>query len=414
MKVKTIVLASGKSSRMHPLGDKNLLCLEGEPLIIKLLKRAKQGGLKDFIIVTNKNNDKKIRENLSLFGFTKAKTCIQKNQNLGVAEGVRVGLKQVKNTESVFILGGNDFINPKTYKLLIKQTKKKKARGGILAYKTKKYFPGGYLKFNKKERLQRIIEKPGEKNTPSSYVNIFAHFFLQAKDIKTALAKIPKKLKSGDGIYEKQIDALAKKIPISVFLYDKEWHTVKYPFHVLSLSGFFLSQAKTKISRKAIISKKAPLSGKGIVIKKDVRVLPGATIVGPCYIGENTLVGSNCLVRNANIEKNCDIGFGTEVARSVLSPCVSAHSSYIGDSVISTKVNFGAFSCTTNLRLDHKNIQIKIKNKTLDSGAKKLGSFIGSDAQIGAGVFLSPGKLVNKGDFIYNKFQLKTIKKEKN
>ena len=59
--IQTIFLAAGRSSRMHPISDKNFLEFLGEPLLLKLLKNAHIGGLKHFVIVGNKENLKKIK-----------------------------------------------------------------------------------------------------------------------------------------------------------------------------------------------------------------------------------------------------------------------------------------------------------------------------------------------------------------
>jgi CTP:molybdopterin cytidylyltransferase MocA len=54
--MKTIVLASGKSSRCAPIPDKNFLYFRDRPLLAHLLLRAERGGLGDFIIVSNGEN----------------------------------------------------------------------------------------------------------------------------------------------------------------------------------------------------------------------------------------------------------------------------------------------------------------------------------------------------------------------
>lgn len=64
---------------------------------------------------------------------------------------------------------------------------------------------------------------------------------------------------------------------------------------------------------------------------------------------------------------------------------------YIGDSVVDDNVNFGAFSCTANLRLDKKNVRVKIKEALIDSHHTKLGAIIGQGTQIGIGAKLMPG-----------------------
>ncbi|NJP03889.1 hypothetical protein HC823_01290 [Candidatus Gracilibacteria bacterium] len=89
--------------------------------------------------------------------------------------------------------------------------------------------------------------------------------------------------------------------------------------------------------------------------------------------------------------EGCEIGFTSEVARSYLRENVGAHHAYVGDSIIDSGVNFGAFSVTTNLRLDKKNIKVTIKEDRVDSGRSKLGAIVGKKAMIGSGGKLMPG-----------------------
>jgi NDP-sugar pyrophosphorylase family protein len=64
---------------------------------------------------------------------------------------------------------------------------------------------------------------------------------------------------------------------------------------------------------------------------------------------------------------------------------------YIGDSIVDDAVNFGAYSCTANLRLDKKSVRVKIKDESIDSNHTKLGAIVGKGTQIGIGAKLMPG-----------------------
>jgi dTDP-glucose pyrophosphorylase len=157
--MKTIFLASGRSSRMEPLDDKNLLEFGGKPLILHLLENAKRGGAKNFIVVTNKDNKKEIATLLQNAKFS-AELTEQRSLDDGMAGGVRDGLRLVKPSESVLVLGGNDYFEVKILKEVIAQGEK--YDGAILAKKLQKYFPGGYLQVSGKYFITSVVEKPGE------------------------------------------------------------------------------------------------------------------------------------------------------------------------------------------------------------------------------------------------------------
>ncbi len=394
--MKTIFLAAGKSSRMEPLSDKNFLEFCGEPLLIKLLKNAENGGLKNFIIVANKENREKIENTLQKFSFT-ADVVIQEEQKEGMAGGVLTGLQACDPEEEVVLLGGNDAIDPAIYKELLSVGGK--ADGALVAKSIDKYFPGGYLQITGK-KITTIIEKPGEGNETSSLVNIVAHYFKKCGDLKGKLIALDL-LKSGDA-YEQALQVLLETREFHVVEYAGEWHAIKYPHHVLEMQEYWLSllPKENEIHPSVVISDTARIHGEQVYIKEGVKIFDNAVVCGPCFIGKNSVIGNNALVRESNIGEKNEIGFCSEIARSFLSQGASAHHAYIGDSIIDKNVNFGAFSCTANLRLDKKDVKYLIKEERVSSGRTKLGAIIGEGSQIGIHAMLMPGCKIDANSFI--------------
>ncbi len=392
--MKTIFLASGRSTRMDPISDKCLLEFGGEPLFLKLLKNAKAGGLENFIVVANKYNQKEIETILAKENFP-AEVTQQKNLDEGMAGGISDGLELVDENESIFIHNGNDYINSNFYAEIL--DKSKNADGGILAKRMKQYFPGGYLQINDQNQITKIVEKPGEGNEPSDLVNIVAHFFQSAEKLKSCL----KETKSPqDDVYEVVLDKCFQTQKFVAVEYDDFWEAIKYPWHVLNMMDCFLAQQKTAISSSTEIADSATIKGNHVIIEDGVKITENAVIQGPCYIGKNTIVGNNALVRNSMIGPNCVIGFNTEVARSFLHKNITTHFAYVGDSIVDEGVNFGAFSCTANLRLDQADVKVKIKEERVDSHRGKLGAIVGKDAQIGIHAMLMPGAKVPVGQAV--------------
>lgn len=394
--MKTIFLAAGKSSRMAPISDKNFLEFCGEPLLIKLLKNALQGGLENFIIVASAKNKDKIANTLQEFNFT-ADIVVQKNREEGMAGGVLAGLRECDPEEAVVLLGGNDAVDFSAYEELVKTGQK--IDGALLAKNVKQYFPGGYLQVNN-GKITSIIEKPGEGNEPSNLVNIVAHYFKQASSITTLLTHL-NLTKTGDA-YEQALQQLFKTQVFHAVEYKGKWNAIKYPHHVLEMQDYWLSQLpkKNKIHPSVIISDTARIHGEQIYIEEGVKIFDNAVICGPCFIGKNSVIGNNALVRESNIGQENEIGFCSEIARSFTAQKVSAHHAYIGDSIIDKNVNFGAFSCTANLRLDKKNIKYNIKEERVNSGKYKLGAIIGQGTQIGIHAMLMPGCKVDANSFV--------------
>lgn len=394
--MKTIFLAAGKSSRMEPLSDKNFIEFCGEPLFIKLLKNAQKGGLKNFIVVTNTENKEKITNTLQEFNFA-AEVVTQVNQEEGMAGGVLAGLNICPPEDEVVILGGNDAIDPVIYGELLRVGKKND--GALLAKTVDQYFPGGYLQVVGK-KITAIVEKPGEGKEPSNLVNIVAHYFKRSRDVFNAIQSL--NLASAGDIYEQALQILFKKQAFSVVEYTGEWHAIKYPHHILEMQEYWLSQLskKNKIHSSVQIADTARIHGEQVFIEEGVRIFDNAVVCGPCFIGKNSVIGNNALVRESNIGQGNEVGFCSEIARSFTAQNVSAHHAYIGDSIIDRGVNFGAFSCTANLRLDKKNIKYSVKEERVNSGRSKLGAIIGQGTQIGIHAMLMPGCRVDANEFI--------------
>lgn len=397
--MKTIFLSAGRSSRMDPLSDKNFLSFQGKPLILKLLENAHKGGLDNFIIVGNQENLDQIEVLKSENSFL-SNAVITKQEDLnGMHGGLNVALEFIEDGEPVIVLNGNDFINPQAYKDLVNLGKNHD--GALVAKEIDSYFPGGYFEVGSDGRIKSIVEKPEPGTEPSSLINIVAHYFQDAQDLKKALNTAQS---NKDDVYEVALDNLFKTKDFQALKYEGFWQAIKFPWHVNEMAlqllvfshddktDFEEIKPKIWVHKTAQISENVVLKGQNIIIDQNARVYENAVIAGPCYLGENTIVGNNCLVRESNIEKNSAIGYNSEIARSYLAPNVSTHMAYVGDSVVDENVNFGALSVTCNLRLDQKNVKVKIKDKLVDSEKQKMGSIVGKGSQIGAGAKVMPGK----------------------
>lgn len=394
--MKTILLAAGNSTRTFPISNKNFLEFCDIPLFIHLIQNAIKGGLKDLIIVVQEDNIEDYKKIIQQYNIS-VDFVIQKKLSQGMAGAILSALSKVEPKEDIFILGGNDLIEKEIYQTIIKSSEN--ADGGILAKHVNQYFPGGYLNVDKNNKITQIIEKPGAGNEPSSLVTIVAHYFKSAANLKKKLFKY--KDLNEDYYETKALQEIFKEGNYKAIEYEGSWQTIKYPWHILDMMKSFLDNQKNYISPKADISKNVSLKGANIFISDNVRILENSTIQGPCFIGKNTTIGNNCLVRNSMIGKDCSIGFNTEIARSFLSHSVSTHYAYIGDSVIDGGVNFGAFSCTANLRLDNENIKVEILGDKVDSHCGKLGAFVGKNVQVGIHASLMPGVKLQPGDIVF-------------
>ncbi len=393
--MQVILLAAGQSTRLSPIEDKNLLEFSGKTLIEYQVAALKKAKLRDIVVVGNKFNIDQIEA--ALKGYKNVAVTQQKDLDEGQKGGVLAGAKVVSH-KNILIMSTNDVFDEKLFEDMVQASKQKDVDGVIAGKKVSSYFPGGYLKLDKKGFLTDIIEKPGEGKEPSKLVNLVCHIFNDfpkfTKHLKEAKSK-------KDDKYEVALDTYIKKgkAKMLAHTYKGEWRAIKYPWHILDLMNHFLENQEPKIDRSAKIAKSAVIEG-NVVIEKDVKVLHNAVIKGPAFIGEGSMIANNALVRDSMVGKNCVIGYSTEVARTYINHDVWMHSNYIGDSIIDHNVSFGAGTVLGNLRFDEGNVKVRIKKERVDTGMNKFGAIVGSGVRFGINSSTNPGVKIGKDCFI--------------
>ncbi len=387
--MKTLLIFAGQSTRFWPLREKCLARIGGKTILEHQVERLRAAGLKDIVLVGGKHN---IRQAQTL--FPKLKAIRQKDLSLGMRGAFLSALPYCKD-EPVLLVNSNDVLESDAYKSIADKFKSSRVDGIILARKVKEYFPGGYLTVQGK-KITGIIEKPGKGKEPSKFINIVAHAHRSPKTLLAALKNV--KTDRDDG-YEKALDALFSEKRYEALEYEGEWQAVKYPWHLLQVLPMILGRQRRSVDPSATIHPSAVIDGDA-VLSKGVKVMAHATIVGPCFIGDNTIIANNALVRGSSIGSNCVIGYNTEIVRSVLGDDVWTHSSYVGDSVIGDNVSFGAGTTTGNLRLDEGEISSAVKDEHIGTGLNKFGTIIGDHCRTGIHSCISPGVKIGRQTFI--------------
>jgi len=131
-----------------------------------------------------------------------------------------------------------------------------------------------------------------------------------------------------------------------------------------------------------------------IHLGEGTRILPGVFIEGNVVIGANCKIGPNCYIRgNTSIGDGCHIGQSVEIKNClILSKTNVGHLSYVGDSVLGEKVNYGAGTTTSNLRHDGKNHRSTINGELVDTGRRKFGTIVGDRVHTGINTSIYPGR----------------------
>jgi len=385
--MKVIFLCGGIGKRMFPLiEDKFLLNFLGKTLLQHQIETARQAGLNQFLIIGNPANMGQIEQIAGTASGAKIELTLQK-QPLGIADALKSAAAFLKG--EILVVNPNDIFAAAAYTSLMQEAKRKSAASYLLGYRTKEYFPGGYLVINSRNELKHIVEKPKPGREPDNLVNILVHLHT---DPKRLLEYIEKAKTNNDDVYECALDNLVKDgHKIKVISYPDFWAPIKYPWHVFDAVKYLLDISQKRISTSAYISKKATIEGK-VIISDNVRVLENAVIRGPAYIGSGSIIGNNALVRDySHIGADCVIGYSTEIKGSYIGDGCWTHSSYIGDSIIGKGCSFGAGTVLANFRFDEQKISATVGGKTIDTGRDKLGAIIGDNCKTGVNASVMPG-----------------------
>lgn len=398
-----LLLAGGKSTRFWPLSEKNTYQFAGKNLVERHIETLKKLGFRDLIVVASDKVFDWLVENSARFADFNINYVKQKDEIKGMAGAVLSAAENFRThfkNRSLYILNCNDVYEESLHtKVLSSFENQSKEEIFVTGYLIKEYQPLGYW-IVEGDRVKGIREKPGKNEIPSSFTNLVVHLFRNPESFLEKLEKLAKNHKEADDLYEQALDELLKIEKGALVKYEGKWEIFKYPWQVLSVMEYFLSQIEsTLIDPSAEISERANISGK-VIFSEGVKILEGSKIAGPCYIGKNTIIGNNVLVRQSMIGENCVIGFGSEVVRSYLGNQIWLHQNYIGDSILEGNISLGAGTVTGNFRLDEKNISSMVKDEKVDTKRNKLGVIVGKDVRIGVNASLMPGVKIGSDSLI--------------
>ena len=192
------------------------------------------------------------------------------------------------------------------------------------------------------------------------------------------------------------ISSEINKLPdtISKIEIDSSSKVLRYSWDLLAVNEELIDCIKEDVIN-GTVRERVTIDG-NVVIGEGTVLLPGVFIEGNAIIGKNCKIGPNCYIRGkTHIGDNCHVGQAVEIKNSILMNNVSVgHLSYVGDSILGEKTNFGAGTTTANLRHDGSNHHSKIDGKETDTGRRKLGTIVGDNVHTGINTSIYPGRKI--------------------
>jgi UDP-N-acetylglucosamine diphosphorylase/glucosamine-1-phosphate N-acetyltransferase len=391
--MKGYILAAGEGLRMRPLTaniPKPLLPVAGKPFLEHNIEAFREAGIKDIILLVGWRAHR-IHEH---FGdgrdFGVRIEYVEQKERLGTAHAI--GMIKSMVDGPFFCLYGDIVLSKETTKAMV--ALHRKVNGSVMALTSvedpRRY--GSIIVDN--GVVKDIIEKA--ETPPSNVINAGA--YVLSPDIFEAIAETKK---SSRGEYEvtDSFKILMKKSHLYTYTIQDEWMDVARPWDLLEANRILMANLEEKI--EGDVSERGTVIGK-IQVGKGSRVLPGSYIIGPAIIGRNCEIGPNAYLRPSTcIGDTCKIGAAVEIKNSiVMSHTNVPHLSYVGDSVIGERCNFGAGTKVANLRLDEKEVQVIVDGRKTGSGRRKLGVIMGDDVKTGINASIDVGTIIGEGTMI--------------
>ncbi len=380
--MKAVILAAGKSMRTYPLTvskPKALLKVADTSIIEYTLSRL--NGLVDESVVVVGFGAEQIMQKLgSSYGKMKLSYAVQKEQ-LGTGNALLSAEGMVSG--KFILMMGDDMYGKEDIRRCARQ------KYCILAKKVDNISSFGEV-IEKDGFLSGIREKPESATTGLANTGLYV--------VDDKIFEIAKKLgRSSRGEYEltDAVAELAKKEKVAVEE-SSFWIPLTYPWSLLNANEALLKGIRKKILGE--VEKGATVKGE-VIVGRNTLIRSGSYIEGPVIIGENCDIGPNCYVRPfTSIGNDCRVGNSVEVKASIIMDGTKiGHLSYVADSVVGEKVNFGAGTIVANLRHDNADVKSMVNGKLVSTGRRKFGTIIGDNAKTGIHTSIYPGRKIWPG-----------------
>jgi len=397
--MKAVILAAGEGTRLRPITSskpKPMIKICGKPILEHIINSLSYSEIKEVIIVTNykgeaiqqyfknrKNDNLKIR-------FKKQEKMIGTGNALGITESMI--------NEDFILVYGDLLFSPNALKKIIHIFKTKKPDGVIAVIPVKNPEKYGIIEIEKNQKIKRIIEKPDSNSAPSNLAN--AGLYIFSKEIFKKIKQLKPSIR---GEYE-LTDAISLSIKDgkqieAVKISDEDWIDISRPWDLLEANKWILKRLTHKIL--GTVEEGAQLIGP-VTVAANAKIRSGVYIQGPAFIDEGSDIGPNCYIRPyTSIGKNVRIGNACEIKNTIIMDKTHVgHLSYVGDSILCENCNLGAGTIIANYRFDAKSVKMKVQNKILDSGRRKLGAILGDNVKTGIHSILLPGVKVGNNSWI--------------
>jgi glucose-1-phosphate thymidylyltransferase len=317
--MKGIILHGGHGTRLRPLthtGPKQLLKIANKPMSQYVLEDLRDAGITDIAIIIGDIYPEKVKE---FYGngkkFNVNLTYVYQNSPKGIAHGISLCRDFIGSDKFVVYLGDNILRTGLSSFVDAFQNSSSDAQILLAEVENPSQFGVVDIKDNK---ILKIIEKP--KNPPSNFA-VIGVYFLTSKIFKI-ISELKPSWRGELEITEALQLLMEKGFKIEHDYVTGWWKDTGTPKDILHANQLILESMKDNHNN-------------GIFIGKNCTIEPGAKIISPVIIDENSKIKSSAVIGpNVSIGKNSHLEKCTIKNSIIMNECIIDASIQIVDSII--------------------------------------------------------------------------------
>lgn len=393
MKLKTLILAAGKGTRMKSDLPKVIHKVNGIPMVKKILNELEKLGTEENILILGHKKEEILKE------LGEIKYAVQEEQ-LGTGHAIMQAENLLKDYEGdvMILYGDTPLLRHETLKAMYEAHKKSGVATTILTSVYENPFGYGRIVKNGEKVTAIVEEKEADEETKKIKEVNAGVYCCNAKELFAALKKVTNNNEKGE-YYLTDIVGIQVgegKTVASFVLEDNR--------EILGVNSKVELAEASKILRER---KNTSLMEEGVILIDPVSTYIEETV----KIGKDTVIYPTVMLQgNTVIGENCEIIGCTRIIDSTLGNDIRIESSVIEESIVDDKVTMGPFAHLrpkSHLKEKvHIGNFVEVKKSTLEYGVKAghltyLGNAtVGKDTNIGAGTITCNYDGVNKFDTV--------------
>ena len=376
-KVKAVILAAGKGTRMKSDLPKVLHPIYGKPLVGYVIDAAKNTGIIDESIVVVGHGAEKVEAFVE--GYDENSKCVLQSPQRGTGDAVAKAkdlLEGFKGTV-VILYGDTPLVTPETLNDFIKKHHESGAALTVMSAIFDDPTNYGRIVRNEDGSLKCITEEKDTTPEEKKIKEINAGLYCLDKEVIFPLFSELNCNNAQGEYYLTDIVALtiAKGLKAEAYILqnNEEIFGINSKANLAEATKILNKRTNDRLLAEgvSIVDPDTAYISPDTEIGRDTIILPNVYISGKNKIGEHCKIGPFAHIRDgATIGDNVRIGNFVEIKKSTIKSNTNvSHLSYIGDSELGEHVNIGAGTITANY-----DPVLKTKTKTVIKDGANTGS----------------------------------------